>query len=39
MCSMAGRFLEGLHVVGVILLKHKYQSSVHLHVVYLHMLY
>jgi hypothetical protein len=31
--------MEGLHIVDVLQFKDKYQSSVHLHVVYLYMLY
>jgi hypothetical protein len=38
MWSKAGRFMEGLQVVGVLQLKYKYQSFVHVHVVYLYML-
>jgi hypothetical protein len=30
---MAGRFVEGLHVVGGLLIKYKYRFYVHLHVV------
>ena len=38
MCSKAGRFVEGLHAVGVLQLKDKYHFQVWLHVVYLYML-
>jgi hypothetical protein len=31
--------MEGLHTDGVLQLKDKYQSPIHLHVVYLYMLY
>jgi hypothetical protein len=31
--------MEGLHTVGVLQLKDKYHFFVHLHVVYLYMLY
>jgi hypothetical protein len=34
MWSKAGRFMEGLDIVGVLQLKDKYQSYFHLHVVY-----
>jgi hypothetical protein len=33
---MVGRFVEGLHIVGGLLLKDKYHFYVHLHVVYLY---
>jgi hypothetical protein len=38
MWSKAGRFVEGLHAVGVLQLRDKYHFQVWLHVVYLHML-
>jgi hypothetical protein len=34
---MAGRFVEGLHIVGGLLQKDKYHFFVHLHAVYLYM--